>query len=241
MMTDSAAAFALIGVNKEFLAGDSRIPVLRDIDLIIPQGQYVSIVGPSGSGKSTLMQLLGCLDHPTTGSLTVFGQETSGLSDDDLSTLRCRRIGFVFQAFHLLPGYDAASNVALAMAYGGHENRWERARELLEKLGLGHRLNHKPPTLSGGEKQRVAIARALSNDPAIILADEPTGALDVHTGILVLDAIQKTCESLGTTTVIITHNVTIADMADRVIHLVDGQIKDIKKNHRRASAQELKW
>ncbi len=216
-------AFDLKGVRKKYALGESAIEILHGIDLEIPVGQYVAIMGPSGSGKSTLMQLLGCLDVPSEGSVSVMGHDTSLLTDDEISSLRCRVLGFVFQAFHLLPSYDALSNVALAMTYSQTTATRERSAQLLEHFGLGHRMHHRPRTMSGGEQQRVAISRALANDPPIILADEPTGALDQTNGRLILDVFDE-LRDLGKTVVLITHDAAVAQRAERVIEIVDGII-----------------
>jgi putative ABC transport system ATP-binding protein len=224
----SGAAFELKNVGKEFKFGDQNLSVLRQINLHIGLGEYVAIMGPSGSGKSTLMHILGCLDSPTSGDLSVCGQNTKGLSDDDLSSLRCRALGFVFQAFHLLPSYNAISNVTMSLAYSGHPSGTDHAVELLKKLGLGHRLNHHPRTLSGGEKQRVAIARALSMQPSILLTDEPTGNLPTKQSNEIIDLFEE-LNNKGNTILIITHNDDIAKRAKRIITLVDGKIvKDVR-------------
>lgn len=220
----SGTAFDLRGVSKRFAFGTQEIPVLNDIHFRIGLGEYVAIMGPSGSGKSTLMHLLGCLDAPSEGTLSVLDQITNKLSDDELSALRCRALGFVFQAFHLLGSYDAISNVAMSMVYSGKANRWERSRELLEAVGLNHRLYHSPRTLSGGEKQRVAVARALANDPPILLADEPTGALDQANGKILMDLFDD-FHHQGRTIVTVTHDPHVAKRARRVIEIVDGKIR----------------
>ncbi len=217
-------AFDLRGVTKSFKFGNQEISVLKNIDLRINLGEYVAIMGPSGSGKSTLMHLLGCLDTPSQGQLSVLDQNTSSLSDDDISSLRCRALGFVFQAFHLLSAYDAVSNVAMSMVYSGKERRWDRSRQLLETMGLGHRLHHSPRTLSGGEKQRVAVARALANDPPILLADEPTGALDQTNGRLIMELFDD-LHTQGKTVVLVTHDLGVAKHADRIVEIVDGEIR----------------
>lgn len=225
----TGAAFELKGITKNFKFGNQEITVLKPIDLRINLGEYVAIMGPSGSGKSTLMHLLGCLDTPSQGQLAVLDQITSSLSDDDISALRCRALGFVFQAFHLLSAYDAVSNVAMSMVYSGKQHRWDRSRELLESLGLGHRMYHSPRTLSGGEKQRVAVARALANDPPILLADEPTGALDQTNGRLILDLFDN-LHAQGKTVVLVTHDNDVAKRAHRVIEIIDGEIRRDGKN-----------
>jgi putative ABC transport system ATP-binding protein len=217
-------AFELTNVTKSFSFGTDQISVLKNINLRIAMGEYVAIMGPSGSGKSTLMHLLGCLDTPSEGTVNVMGQSTSALSDDEISTLRCRALGFVFQAFHLLPAYNAISNVAMSMVYSGKENRFERSEELLRALGLEHRMEHSPRTLSGGEKQRVAVARALANDPPILLADEPTGALDQTNGHLIMDLFAD-LNAQGKTIVVVTHDIHVAKRARRVVEMVDGEIR----------------
>lgn len=219
----SLSAFQFSHVEKKFHIGEDEITILKKITFEIPRGQYVAIMGPSGSGKSTLMQLLGCLDFPSTGRVSVLGHDIATLSDDDLADLRCQALGFVFQAFHLLPSYDVLSNVALSMVYSGHPNRREQAEYLLTQLGMGHRLYARPRTLSGGEQQRVAIARALGNDPPILLADEPTGALDQANGKAIM-ALFKGFHEAGKTIVLVTHDINVARHAQRVIHIVDGQI-----------------
>ncbi|MCG3205644.1 MAG: putative ABC transporter ATP-binding protein YknY [Elusimicrobia bacterium] len=216
-------AFDLKNVVKRYRVGEGEMEILHALNLQIPVGQYVAIVGPSGSGKSTLMQLLGCLDVPSEGTIQVMGHDTSQLSDDDISALRSRSLGFVFQAFHLLQSYDARSNVGLAMVYSGRQDRSQRAEELLKKFGLGHRLHHRPKMMSGGEQQRVAIARALANNPPVILADEPTGALDQANGRAIMDVFE-TLHTQGKTIVLITHDPTLAERAERVIEMVDGSI-----------------
>ena len=217
-------AFDLQAVIKRYPVGDQQLEILHRLNLQVPLGQYVAIVGPSGSGKSTLMQLLGCLDHPSEGIVSVMGQDTSLLSDDEVSALRCRSLGFIFQAFHLLPAYDALSNVGLGMVYSRVPNPAARAEQLLSKFGLGHRLHHRPRMMSGGEQQRVAISRALANDPPILLADEPTGALDQSNGRSILDVFDA-LNSQGKTIVLITHDPAVAARAHRVIEMVDGSIR----------------
>jgi putative ABC transport system ATP-binding protein len=199
--------------------------VLNDVTLHIGEGDYVSIIGPSGAGKSTLMAIMGCLAQPTSGEYILDGEEVGKLNDRKLSRARNEKIGFVFQAFHLLPGVTALENVTLPLVYAKHppSNVKERARELLAKVGLEHRLHHTPGQLSGGEQQRVTIARSLINDPRIILADEPTGNLDSKNGIETM----KTFDSLvkeGKTIVLITHDSEVAQHADRIISIRDGQI-----------------
>lgn len=199
--------------------------VLKGLTLHIEEGDYISIIGPSGAGKSTLMAIMGCLAQPTSGEYILDGEEVGKLNDRKLSRVRNEKIGFVFQSFHLLPGVTALENVTLPLVYAKHtpRNAKEKARELLSKIGLGHRLHHTPGQLSGGEQQRVTIARSLINDPRIILADEPTGNLDSKNGIETM----KTFDSLikeGKTIVLITHDSEVAQHAGRIISIRDGQI-----------------
>ena len=199
--------------------------VLKDVTLHIKEGDYVSIIGPSGAGKSTLMAIMGCLAQPTSGEYILDGEEVGQLSDRNLSRVRNEKIGFVFQAFHLLPGVTALDNVILPMVYAKNSpfNAKDRARELLAKVGLEHRLHHTPGQLSGGEQQRVTIARSLINDPRIILADEPTGNLDSKNGIETMRTFDNLIKE-GKTIVLITHDSDVANHAGRIISILDGQI-----------------
>jgi len=213
----------LQGVSKSYRMGDDEVPVLRGIDLSIADGEMVAIMGPSGSGKSTLMNMLGCLDVPTSGRYLLDGVDVSELSKSQLAKVRGRRIGFVFQSFNLIPRTSAILNVELPLVYVGQRSRREPARRALERVGLGERLEHVPSELSGGQKQRVAIARALINDPAIVLADEPTGALDSKSSIEIMGLLTELNEA-GTTIVVITHEEEIAQYAKRIVRLRDGVI-----------------
>ena len=207
--------------------------VLKDVTLHINEGDYVSIIGPSGAGKSTLMAIMGCLSQPTSGEYILDGEEVGALSDRKLSRVRNEKIGFVFQAFHLLPGVSAMENVTLPLVYAKNppRNIKERARELLAKVGLEHRLYHTPGQLSGGEQQRVTIARSLINDPRIILADEPTGNLDSKNGIETMRTFENLIKE-GKTIILITHDQEVAQHADRIISIRDGQIaSDSKVSH----------
>ena len=206
--------------------GNQAIPVLKGIDLDIFKNEYVALMGPSGSGKSTLMNILGCLDSPTAGSYILNGKDVSKMPDNDLAEVRNKDIGFVFQQFNLLPRLNAAENVALPLVYAGipKKERIERAMEVLAKVGLADRSHHKPNEMSGGQIQRVAIARALINNPAIILADEPTGNLDSKTSIEVMDIFGK-IQSSGNTVILVTHEEDIAKYAKRIVRLRDGVIE----------------
>jgi putative ABC transport system ATP-binding protein len=207
--------------------------VLKDVTLHIKEGDYVSIIGPSGAGKSTLMAIMGCLSQPTSGEYILDGEEVGKLNDRKLSRVRNEKIGFVFQAFHLLPGVTAMENVSLPLVYAQNppSNIKERARELLTKVGLEHRLHHTPGQLSGGEQQRVTIARSLINDPRIILADEPTGNLDSKNGVETMKTFDNLIKE-GKTIILITHDQEVAQHADRIISIRDGQVaSDSKVNH----------
>ena len=221
----SAPLIALDRVSRVYRLGTVEVPALDDVSLRIDRGEFVAIVGPSGSGKSTMMNILGCLDRPTHGAYRLGGEPVAQLDDDDLARLRSRAIGFVFQSYNLLPRTSALENVATPLLYQGvgRGERRRRAREALERLGLADRLDHEPSELSGGQQQRVAVARALVTEPDLILADEPTGNLDSHSGAEVM-AILRELHRAGRTVVLITHDVDVAATADRQIHLRDGRI-----------------
>jgi putative ABC transport system ATP-binding protein len=211
---------------KVYLMGEVEVHALRGVSLQVASGEVISIMGPSGSGKSTLMNIIGCLDRPTNGTYRLNGQETFDLSDDQLAEIRNQMVGFVFQTFNLLGRQTALSNVELPMRYAGVTNgRRKRAIEALEAVGLSDRIRHRPNELSGGEQQRVAIARALVNNPAIILADEPTGNLDSKSGAEVMNILLGLNEKYGTTLVFVTHDPEIAALTQRVIMLKDGRVE----------------
>ena len=213
------------GLERDFVMGDTVVRALRGVDLKIDPGEYVAIIGPSGSGKTTLMNLIGCLDTPTSGRYVLDGQEVSAMDDDSLSHVRNEKIGFVFQTFNLLPRATALDNVALPLVYAdaSRKERREAARRALERVELADRMDHRPDQLSGGQRQRVAIARALVNEPKLLLADEPTGALDQRTGAEIIKLFEQLNQE-GVTIVIVTHDPAIAARTRRQVRIVDGQI-----------------
>ncbi|WP_313795210.1 ABC transporter ATP-binding protein [Clostridium botulinum] len=222
-------------VKSFYIGTENQLDILKNIDIHVKKGEFISIVGASGSGKSTLMNIIGALDRPTSGTYILDSTNINDISDNGLSEIRNKKIGFVFQTFNLIPRSSALKNVELPMLYAGVDKkvRIERAKKLLELVGMEDRINHLPNELSGGQKQRVAIARALVNDPSIILADEPTGALDSETGRLVMDLFHKVHETEGKTIVFITHNYELALETERIITLKDGKIisDDYNKNY----------
>jgi len=215
----------LKNVRKIYQMGKVRVPALRGLDLTIEKGGFVAVMGPSGSGKSTMMHIIGCLDLPTEGQLLFEGTDVSKLNWEALAEIRGKKVGFVFQTFNLIPALTALENVELPLVFQGipRSERQKRAKELLERVGLGDRAGHRPSELSGGEQQRAAIARALANDPEIILADEPTGNLDSESGRRILEILKELNEREGVTIVLVTHDPGVAQYAKRIIHLRDGR------------------
>jgi putative ABC transport system ATP-binding protein len=217
-------------IKRDFPLGQEVVKVLKGIDLDIEKGEYVALMGPSGSGKSTLMNLLGCLDTPTSGSYELSGEDVSNMTQDELAEIRNKEIGFVFQTFNLLPRTTALENVALPMVYAGASKsvRTKRAQEVLTDVGLSDRMDHKPNQLSGGQRQRVAVGRALVNNPSIILADEPTGNLDSKTSLEIMTLFDEIHQK-GNTVIVVTHEEEVAKHAHRIIRLRDGMVESDKK------------
>ena len=232
------AVFRAQGLTKVYRMGEVEVQALRGIDLDLYAGELVVLLGPSGSGKSTLLNILGGLDVPTSGTVWYRDHELTAAEESELTRYRREHVGFVFQFYNLIPSLTAVENVALVTDISEDPMDPAKALELVE---LGDRQDHFPAQLSGGEQQRVAIARAIAKQPEVLLCDEPTGALDISTGILVLEAIARVNRELGTTVAVITHNVAIAAMADRVLRMADGRIASAQRNERRISARELEW
>jgi len=230
--------FHVHGVTKIYQMGEVAVQALRGVDLDLYAGEFVVLLGPSGSGKSTLLNILGGLDTPSDGHVFYGERDLTRASERELTEYRRYHIGFVFQFYNLIPSLTARENVAVVTEIAHNPMTPEAALQL---VGLGDRLDHFPAQLSGGEQQRVAIARAIAKQPKVLLCDEPTGALDSKTGIVVLEALQRVNRELGTTTAVITHNAGIAQMANRVIHLADGRISEVQVNAVRVSPQELTW
>ena len=230
--------FQVRDLTKVYKMGEVEVHALRGVNMELYAGELVVLLGPSGSGKSTLLNIMGGLDTATGGSVSYRGQDLTKASEKDLTEYRRFHVGFVFQFYNLISSLTARENVAVVTEIAEHPMSPDKALEL---VGLTERINHFPAQLSGGEQQRVAIARAISKNPAVLLCDEPTGALDFKTGILVLQALERINQELGTATAIITHNVDIAGMADRVIHLSNGRIAEVSANKVKKSASELQW
>ena len=237
----SEAVLELSGVERRFRQGDVELAVLRGIDLVLAPGTLAALVGPSGSGKSTLLHIAGLLERPNAGEVTVLGRATSGLADRERTRLRREAIGFVYQFHHLLADFSALENVAIPRLLAGEDMRAARgrARELLEELGLGERLHHRPGRLSGGEQQRVAIARALANAPRLLLADEPTGNLDPHTAEEVFALLLRVVREQGGATLVATHNIELAVRMDVIYALVDGRLVTLGSEAARAFMRPL--
>lgn len=223
----SMPVIATENLTKTYGRGNTRVDALKEVTVSINKGEYIAIIGPSGSGKSTFMNLLGCLDKPTQGVIRIENTDVSRLSEKKLARLRREKIGFIFQKYNLLPTLDAMGNVELAMSFAGvsRKTRKKRSEELLEMVQLDHRLNHKPSEMSGGEQQRVAIARALSNNPSIILADEPTGNVDTKGGENIMNILEK-INGKGETIIVVTHDPSIAKRAKRVLQITDGVVRE---------------
>ncbi len=228
---DKRILIELKDVWKTYVMGTVQVNALRGLSLQVKRGEFVSVMGPSGSGKSTAMNMIGVLDVPTKGTLYLEGQDVSKLHESDLAQIRGKKIGFIFQKFNLIPTLTALENVTLAMIFQGADSaeKEARARQLLELVGLGDRINHKPNELSGGEQQRVAIARALANDPEIMLADEPTGNLDSQSGEQIIKILDQLHKKEGKTIIIVTHELDIAKHAEKLYFLKDGKIEKVKK------------
>ncbi len=237
-MSNDAALISLSGVTRTFVMGEVRVPVLRGIDLDIPAKRLTVLLGPSGSGKTTLLNLLGGIDHASTGSLMAAGQDLAILSDKQLELYRRRSVGFVFQFYNLVPTLTALENVMVGAEIS--ENPMDPMRAI-EMVGLTDRVDHFPAQLSGGEQQRVAVARALAKNPVLMLCDEPTGALDLETGRHVLQLLRSLTDELGKTIIIVTHNTAIAAMANRVVRIGSGVIESVRDNPAPASVEEVVW
>jgi putative ABC transport system ATP-binding protein len=235
---DKGVIFAARAVTKVYQMGEVRVDALRGVDFEVAAGEFVVLLGPSGSGKSTLLNILGGLDVPTAGEVIYKDRNLTTAGESALTEYRRSHVGFVFQFYNLIPSLTARENVALVTEIVDHPMTPEAA---LAMVGLDHRLDHFPAQLSGGEQQRVAIARAIAKRPDVLLCDEPTGALDITTGIVVLEAIERVNRELGTATVVITHNAAIAAMADRVVRLFDGRVIGVQSNSAKATAKDLEW
>lgn len=237
-MADKEVVFRAEGLTKVYRMGEVEVHALRGVDMELYSGELVVLLGPSGSGKSTLLNILGGLDNPTTGRVTYRGWDITAAADRELTEYRRRHVGFVFQFYNLVPSLTARENVSVVTEISVNPMTPEQALEL---VGLGDRMDHFPSQLSGGQQQRVAIARAIAKNPAVLLCDEPTGALDSATGVVVLEALERINKELGTTTALITHNADIARMADRILHLKDGTIAEVEVNAVKKKARDITW
>jgi putative ABC transport system ATP-binding protein len=235
---DGAPVFTARGITKIYDMGEVKVEALRGVDFDLSPGEFVVLLGPSGSGKSTLVNILGGLDVPTSGHVVYKDHDLTVAGEAALTEYRRHHVGFVFQFYNLIPSLTARENVALVTEIVDHPMAPEGA---LEMVGLSHRLDHFPAQLSGGEQQRVAIARAIAKRPDVLLCDEPTGALDITTGVVVLEALSRVNRELGTATVVITHNAAIAGMADRVVRLADGHVAGIERHASKVPVRELQW
>ena len=235
---DVRPVFTARHIRKVYEIGEVRVEALRGVDFDLAPGEFVVLLGPSGSGKSTLLNILGGLDTPSAGEVIYEGQNLTTANESVLTAYRRRHVGFVFQFYNLIPSLTARENVALVTELVAHPMRPEDALRL---VGLGERLDHFPAQLSGGEQQRVAIARAIAKQPAVLLCDEPTGALDITTGAVVLEALERVNRELGTATVVITHNAAIAGMADRVVRLADGRVVGVQPQLHKVGVRQLQW
>ena len=230
-------------VSKRYAMGEVMVNALREVTFKVEKGEFVAVMGPSGSGKSTLLHLLGGLDDPSAGEITLAGEAITHLSDNEVTLVRRRKVGFIFQFYNLVPTLTAEENVGLPLLIDGQKVRDYEAkiRELLERVGLGDRRGHKPDQMSGGQQQRVAIARAFANDPEIVLADEPTGNLDSKSGTAVLQLLRQSCDDLGQTIVMVTHDARAASYANRVVFLKDGVVvRDLPIQHRAADNEDIR-
>ncbi len=229
--SEPAVLISVRNLNKEFHMGRAVVQALRDVNVDVLTGEYLSIMGPSGSGKTTLFNMLGALDRPTSGHVTVAGVDLTKLSVKQLAYFRGNHIGYVFQNYNLIPAYSAVDNVAMPLLFSGvpHDRAAARAEEVLAKVGLSHRLTHRPDELSGGQQQRVAIARALANEPAIILADEPTGNLDLHTGEEIIHLLYRLSKDEGVTVIASTHDYKMLDVSDRILWIKDGAVEKLQR------------
>lgn len=234
----SMLAYSIRGLKKIYRMGEAEVQALRGVDLDICEREMIVLLGPSGSGKSTLLNILGGLDRPTSGSVKFRDQDLTALDDRQLTRFRRQHVGFIFQFYNLMPSLTARENVELVTEIAPNPMA---AADALKLVGMGERMDHFPAQLSGGEQQRIAVARAVAKRPEVLLCDEPTGALDSATGILVLEALAKVNKELGTTTALITHNVAIGQMADRIVRFADGMVVSVETNPHRRPASELHW